>query len=404
MATFDYEGLSQTGNLVSGEAEAESIYLLTQELRTAGIFLHTVAPRDRETRPHKMDRPLGVEELNCFTEQLAGLTRSGMPLAPALAELAREVRGRRLRRVLEEVRHTVESGRTLEEAFERQGKAIPALYRNLIRVGERTGNLPGVLQQLAEYGERHIWLRQRTLLAVAYPVFLVVALLLFMGLFVTRVISQFESIYDSFGGTLPAFTGAVLVCGQWIEAVVYPALALVATLALFSWFFGGRASFGSLGRRYWEALLLRFPGVGGAYQAILSARFFRALGMMLENGAPIVEALHLAGMATGSTRFASASVRAATRVAQGEPVSEALGDTGMLRRLELWMLKQGESQGDFPTALIRLADLCDRDASNRQLVTLSTLGPALVTLFGILIGIVVVACFLPIFQISSALN
>ena len=76
----------------------------------------------------------------------------------------------------------------------------------------------------------------------------------------------------------------------------------------------------------------------------------------------------------------------------------------MLRRLELWMLKQGESQGDFPTALIRLADLCDRDASNRQLVTLSTLGPALVTLFGILIGIVVVACFLPIFQISSALN
>lgn len=404
MPRFKYDGLDKSGNPVSGEAEAVSAYALIQALREAGKLAPTVVPLDSPPQLRRAERPLGLDDLNQFTEQLAALTQSGMPLAPALAELARSVRGRRFRRLLEEARFAVEGGHTLEDVFNRQGNAFPPLYVSLIRVGERTGNLLGALQQLSAYGQRHVWLRQRLLVAAAYPVFLLVALLLFLGLFVTQVIGQFGEMYAQFGAELPPLTHGVLLAGQYTARYGYPALGLLGALSIATWLVLGRAPLGSFARRVWEGLLLRCPGVGPSYQAILSARFFRALGMLLENGAPIVESLHLAGMATGSSRFAVASVRAAARVAQGESVGEALGDTGVLRRTELWMMKQGEALGDFPAALTRLADLCDREAANRQQTTLATVGPVLVTLCGILVGLSVVACFLPIFQFATLVH
>jgi len=404
MPIFDYEGLDRTGNPVAGEAEATSAYTLVQGLRETGTFVYTVAPKEPAARAPRNNRPLRLEDLNLFTEQLAALTQSGMSLSPALAELSRNVRRRRLRRLVDEARYAVEGGHSMEDVFERQGNAFPPLYVSLVRVGERTGNLPAVLQQLAAYGQRHVWLRQRLLVATAYPAFLFAVLLLFLGLFVTEVLGQFGEMYAQFGAALPVLTQGVLTAGWYTAHVGFPVLGIVGALCIAGWLFLGRAPFGGVARRTWEGCLMHCPGVGRSYQAILSARFFRALGMLLENGAPIVEALHLAGMATGSSRFAAASVRAAARVAQGEPVGTALGDTGMLRRTERWMMKQGEALSDFPAALLRLADFCDREAGNRQQAAIATVGPLLIACCGILVGLVVVACFLPIFQFATLVH
>jgi type II secretory pathway component PulF len=404
MPLFDYAGIDKHGNPVSGEADAPSAYELIETLRGSGILVHAAEARDRMPAPRGAKAALSLDELNQFTDHLAALTRSGMPLAPALAELARDARSQRLRRVLEETHHAVEGGHALEDALARHGTALPPLYLSLIRVGERTGNLPGVLLQLASYGQRHAWLRQRLLLAIAYPLFLLLAMLLFLGVFVTAVIGQFEQMYLQFGAALPGITAAVLAVGRLTASFGYPAIGLLGALATATWMLFGRAPLGSAARRVWENLLLRCPGAGSGYQAILSARFFRALALLLENGAPIVEALHLSGTATGSSRFAAAAARAGSRVAQGTPVGEALGDTGVLRPTESWMMKQGETLGNFPGTLARLADLCDREAVRTQQNMISMLGPALVAVCGLLVGLVVVACFLPIFQFSTLIQ
>lgn len=404
MPLFRYSGIDRTGAPVMGEAEADSAFALVAVLRESGEFVHAVSPLDAPRGFRRNDRPMRLEELNHFTGQLASLSRSGMPLVPALAELAREARGRRLRDVLGDVRRDVEGGRSLEEALARHSNAFPPLYTSLIRMGERTGNLPAVLQQLSAYGQRHLWLRNRLIVAAAYPAFLAIALLLFMGVFVPEVIGQFQNLYHQMGGELPWLTDTVLSIGRGVRAVLLPLAGIAAGAALVSRLLFRIFPPGNGPRALWDAILLSTPAIGPIYRTVASARFFRALGVLLENGAPIVESLYLAGLASGSVRFEVASTAAAAQVAQGEPVSAALAGTGVLRRTDAWMLRQGETNGDFAGGLIRLADACDREAEQRQHDSLSALGPCLVAACGILVALAVVACFLPIFQIPTLIH
>jgi type IV pilus assembly protein PilC len=342
-------------------------------------------------------RPLRREDLNLFTEQLASLTASGVPLAPALAELSHELRGGRLGALLERVRADVEGGTSLEEALGRHGEAIPPLYSSLVRVGERTGNLPAVLQQLSAFGQRYLWLRYRLQVAMAYPTVLFVLLLIFLGFFVTHVMAQFEDLYASFGRDLPLLSAWVLGLGRGLLHWGLPAGGGLAILALI---LRGIAR----GPRFdipWERLKMVVPFFGPVYRTVLSARFFRALSLMLAHGAPIAESLRLAGLATGSALFSRAAQQAAMAVTQGEGVSDALGATGVLRRTHCWILEQGERNGKFPVVLERLADTCDQEAERLEQNSLSMVGPGMVIVCGVLVGAAVIACFIPVLQVSG---
>ncbi|MCF6286999.1 MAG: type II secretion system F family protein, partial [Candidatus Hydrogenedentes bacterium] len=294
------------------------------------------------------ERPLRTEDLNLFTEQLASLTASGVPLAPALAELSHELRGGRLGALLERVWSDVEGGTSLEEALGRQGDAIPPLYSSLVRVGERTGNLPAVLQQLSQFGQRYLWLRYRLQVAMAYPVVLLAALLLFLGGFVPHVMGQFEELYASFGRDLPLLSAGVLGFGRGLWRWGLPAGGCLAALSVIQFLLLRSSIWSSRLLLPWERLKLAAPLFGPVYQTVLSARFFRALSLMLAHGAPIAESLHLAGLATGSAYFSQAARQAAAAVMQGEGVSDALRATGVLRRTHCWILQQGERNGKFP--------------------------------------------------------
>ncbi|MBX3178108.1 MAG: type II secretion system F family protein [Candidatus Hydrogenedentes bacterium] len=404
MPLFEYTGVDTRGATVQGSVEAESAWALIPELRARGVMVYAVAPEGGARGLANRPRSIELEDLNLFAEQLCSLSRAGMPLATALRELAHEVRGRRFRNLIDTAAREVAGGRSLGEVFERHGESFPPLYLALIRVGEHTGNLPGVLQRMIAIGHRRQWLRQRLMVAVAYPAFLLGALAVFFGLFVTEVIGQFEHMYLQFGAELPALTEAALSFGKLMRGAGLPAIALFAGLTALLYWIRGYVLPGDAGRLAAEAALLRAPVVGRLYQAILTARFARALGMLLENGAPILESLQLAGIATASTRFARGMARAATRVAQGDPVAQTVAATGLLRPIDAWILKHGESAGDLPGALARLAESCDRESERGQQSALGGLGAGLVIVCGILVGLAVIACFLPVFQFPLMLR
>ena len=402
MPRFRYAGISNTGAPVSGEREADTAHGLIAALREEGAFVHDVEDLDRPGGFRRPEASLRAEDLSVFTSQLAALIQSGMPLAPALGELARESRSHRLRSLLDEARRYVEGGHTLEDALTQKDGALPPLYVSLIRVGERTGNLPGVLLHLSEFSQRRIQLSQRIQATLAYPAILFISLWIFLGIFAPLVIGQFETMFAQMGATLPWITTAMLQAGRAVKwAALFPPIlmTLYVTYILLL-----HSPARSSARKIRETILLALPVIGRLYASLLEARFYQALGMLLENGAPIVESLCLAGSATGSPRVEAASLRAASRVAQGEPVSQTLSECRISTGSHGWMLNQAEAAGTLPLSLRRLAEICNRELEMEQQTIFASAGPILIAIAGLITGISVLACFLPIFQIASLVH
>ncbi len=400
MKTYRYDGISRKGEPVQGLADGETVAEVVAGGQAIDHNYYTVRELSDGAARRREGRPLSAADLNLFTSQLASLTRSGVPLAPALTELSRDLGRGRLGRVLENLASDVAGGESLEEALRAEGDAVPPLYISLVRVGERTGNLPGVLQQLSQFAQRHLWLRYRLQVAMAYPLILAVVLTLFMGVFVPHVMGQFAEIYSSFGKELPELSQAVLQVGYWVLPLGLPLLATIACVAVVLRLLRG---WGRL-RRPIDHLALRVPYLGPVIYTVVAARFFRALSLLLAHGAPIVESLHLAGLASGNAVFEQKIGRAAGRIAQGEGVSDAVRETGLLRRSHGWMLQQGERNGKFTETLGSLADSCDTEAQRLEKSGLALLGPAAVTVCGVLVGIAVIACFLPVFQMGGVIR
>ena len=399
MPRFSYSGIDRTGAPVSGERDADSAHALITALRAVGEFAHHVKDLDQRPGFGRGEAPVRLQDLSLFCGHLAALIQSGMPLAPALRELAVEARGKRLRNVLEEARRAVEGGETLEDALAHQGGRVPPLFLSLIRVGERTGNLPGVLLQLSAFGQRRIRFSQRIQATLAYPTILFVSLLVFLGIFVPQVIGQFETMYEQVNGTLPWPTALILQIGEMTKFVIL----FLFTLPLFGMILVmlHLTPARLWAQRFLERVLLALPWFGRHYAAMLEARYYQALGTLLDNGAPIVESLCLAGEATGSPGIASASIQAAARVAQGEPVSEVLAKFGIAKSSHAWMLLQAEHAGALPGALLRMADQCHQDLEMEELSLCATSGPTLIAIAGLIAGFSIVACFLPILEIFN---
>lgn len=402
MPRFSYSGINSTGASVAGEREAESAHDLVAALRAEGEFVHHLEDLDGPRGFQRDARPLRSEDLSLFTSQLAAMIQGGMPLAPALAELAREARGERLRSLLEDAQRQVEGGNTLEAALARHGGAIPPIYLSLIRIGERTGNLPGVLLHLTAFSQRRVQLTQRLQALLAYPIILFISLIIFLGVFVPLVISQFEVMFEQMGGSLPVPTRLLLHVGHFVQSLI-PFMPLLILLYVgYVILLNTRARAGVRWIR--EALLLATPVAGRLYSGVLEARFYQGLGTLLESGAPIVESMCLAGLATGSPRVASASVRAAARTAQGESVSQVLSQFGIAKRSHAWMLNQAEAAGTLPLSLRRLADSCHRELEMEELSLCAAAGPVLIVIAGIVAGASIVSCFLPIFLLPQLVS
>lgn len=401
MSSYIAEALDAKGLPVLERLEADSIAAAVRALRERGLYVYKVTPEDFVAGFRWEGRPLRTEELGQITEQLAALTKGGMPLAPALGEIAREVRSSRLRRVVEDTQRAIEQGRTLEEAFSLHPGALPPVFISLLRVGERSGNLPAILVQLSEYSQRVLRLHYRLQVVLAYPLLLAVFLLCFVSFFVATVMGQFENMYSAMGRPLPAPTRMLLTASEFIAAGAIPLMlgAILAALVLLA--LARFTNYGSAIRTAIDTLRLRTPLIGPMYRAVATGRFLRVLGMLLGQHAPIVESLHLAGIGSGSPRFAAAAMSVAAQAAHGECISESLQMTGLLRPSVCWMLKQGENNGDFVNTLIRVAGMCDQEAERREQQALGVLGPGIIITLGVLIGMVVIAAFMPIFQLTS---
>ena len=398
MIEYRYRALDERGKPVEGAMEAESAQAVVDRLRSTGMTVNSVTEPTGPETVYPRKAVLGVDDLILLNEQLHAITKSGLPLAPALEVLGRDVRSARLRQVLDTLRSDLESGRSLEEAVDRQPAAFPLVYRSLVRAGARSGNLSRAFALLAAYSTRNAELVNRVQEAIVYPLIVMVAGCSVMGYFLVKAIPAVATgtARHVFGDyDLPWFTRYIVnssnyLCAHWqgmlFGTVLFVVLLAGAYLAL-------RAR--TEGRRALESLKLRVPFFGGLFRDVTMSRFARTLSMLQESRMPLPESLHLAGAASGSMLLEEATGKAAVSVSAGNRLSESLDATGLFPHTMCWLLRMGEDRGTMLDSVREAAEAHERAAERRGMQLVATLRPALTVVAAVVIGFALLAVYRP---------
>ena len=405
MALFRYKALSTAGETLEGQMEAASADDVVARLQEQGHLPVEARRADEAGGGASLSGLLRRRELDeaqvlQFTQQLATLLGAGQPLDRALGILLELPDTVQARRVIERIREAVRGGAPLSTALEQQHGLFSRLYVNLVRAGEAGGNVHEALRRLADYLERSQALRSRVANALLYPAILLLvvgAAILFLLGYVTP---QFAQMYSSLDVPLPWFTRMVLALGAfvstwWLLLLAVPALALL---------WAGRRWRDPAARQRLDGWLLRRRMVGEFVARLETSRLARTLGTLLRNGVPMLAALKISGAVVGNQVMAGDVARAAEEVRNGRALSEALAQGRRFPRLALQMVQVGEESGALDAMLLKTADMFEQQTAQALDRMLALLVPGLTLALAVVVGGVILAVLVPLYDLSGAIQ
>ena len=400
MPAFRYRAVDHEGHERAGVLEADTSRAARGLLRERGLFPLDVANvRGAGGRGRGSGR-MRDADLTLLSRQWATLLASGLTVDASLAALIEQAERESMRQILAGVRSEVLAGYGLRAALERYPAAFPTIYRASVAAGEQSGELPGVMMQLADYLERRSALRQKTLQALLYPAIVaVVALLVVVGL-MTYVVPQVVTVFAQSRQALPLLTRAMIALSAFLREWGWLVLVVIGAAGLWAHMLLRNAAV----RRNWDARLLRVPLLGRHLRVLDATRFASTLAILTGSGVPLLPALE-AGREVMTRLPLQDAVRDATeRVREGHTLARALGGTGAFPPLVIHMIATGEATGRLDELLERAARLQQQELENRTAVLTSVLEPALLLAMGVLVLAIVLAVMQPIIEINTLLR
>jgi len=406
MAQYRYKALNAHGELFEGQMDAASEAEVAARLQDQGhmpmearVASEGVAGASSWAALLRR-KPFDGGGLVQFTQQLATLLGAGQPLDRALSILLELPEDERTRRVVTDIRDIVRGGAPLSTALERQHGLFSRLYINMVRAGEAGGSLHDTLQRLSDYLERSAELKGRVINALIYPAILLAvvggALLFLLG----YVVPQFALMYESLDVALPWFTQWVLTAGLvvregWIIMIVVPAvIALVVERRL-------RQPATRLAMDGW---LLQRNGIGPLLAKLETARLARTLGTLLRNGVPLLSGLGIARNVLSNRALAADVDAASDEVKNGNGLSASLARGKRFPRLALQMIQVGEESGALDTMLLKTADTFEQESARAIDRLLSALVPVITLVLASVVGLVIVAVLVPLYDLTNAIG
>lgn len=391
--TFIYRGESVAGHALSGSVDARDADEARAMLDQMGVRVAELAPADRPRRVWA----IGGADFAAFNQQLAHLTQAGLPVEAGLRLIAQEARTPRLRASIRQVAEEIERGRPMGEAFAAHRGQFPSLYGQVIDAGVATHNLPGVLFNLNRHMELAARLRAAVWQALAYPIVVIAglaAVLLFLSLY---VMPQFVEIFTDFDTELPSLTGLVLSAVGWGPPILITVLAAIAALPLV-W-----AALRATGQDavVADALVLPLPLVGPVLRRNLVARWCDAVRLGVEAGMDLPRAMRLAAQAMGSPSIEQDTGRLVASVEAGRPLSAA-GTLSVLPPSVPTAIDLAAPRGNLAEALETLTSLYRQQAELRISTVNVLLTPVLLLIIGVVIGMIVIAMFLPLINVMQS--
>ncbi|WP_314148452.1 type II secretion system F family protein [uncultured Leifsonia sp.] len=400
--TFAYRGRTAEGKVVKGKLDAAGEGSVAAKLRTMGLSPISIAEATEGTgleREINLGFGSGVKlkDLAIMSRQMATMIGSGLSILRTLNIVAEQTENKKLAAIMAKVRDDVESGVAISDAMRKNSDGFPPLMINMIKAGETGGFLDSSLESIAENFEKEVKLRGTIKSALTYPVIVlclsivaVVAMLLF-------IVPVFENMFKQLGGTLPLPT-QILV--ELSHAMVYivPVLVVGGIVGGIWWV---RNKNTEKVRMRVDPIKLKLPVFGPLMKKIAVARFSRNFANMISAGVPILQALKIVGETSGNWVIENALVKVAESVRQGESIAGPLAEQPVFPSMVTQMIAVGEDSGSLETMLNKIADFYDQEveAATEQLTAM--IEPLMIAFLGVVIGGMVVALYMPIFQISN---
>jgi type IV pilus assembly protein PilC len=394
---------SPNGEIVEGVYVAESEARLRHELEEKGLFVLSLQPRGAigGLALHLPQRnSINSREFLVFNQELATLLKAGMPLVQSLDLLRRRVVSPRFRGVLDDVHERVRSGTALSDAFSAHGALFPRVYTASLLAGERSGNLDSVLRRFVEYTKIIETVKRKTLSALVYPVILVTLACVIVGIIILYAVPAFSDFYNSFGADLPLITRIIVRTSAIVRSqFLVIAGVLVASVLVFAGWVrqpGQRAKF--------DHLLLGLPMLGGVARKFSTSQMARTLATLLGGGLPLVNALDIAAKSVSNRYMAKQLETVSVRVREGESFAAALDARKAFPEVAVKMAEVGESTGALQDMLNTVADFYDEEIATNMDRFVTLIEPTLLVIMGIVIASLLLAMYMPLFQLSSVLS
>lgn len=401
MAHFHWEGTSVKGEFKMGLIEAANQADAERMLKEQQITPTRLKKKAAEiTIPNPFGAAVKIKTLVVFSRQLATMIDAGLPLVQCLDILGQQEPDLRFQKTLLDVKASVEAGNTFAEALQKHPKAFDTLFCNLVAAGEMGGVLDSILNRLANYTEKSAKLRDKVKSAMKYPL-AVVAVSLGIAIFMlVKVVPTFATVFKDMGAELPGLTRWIMEISQvvvdWLPLVL---LGIVGVVSAFVMFY--RTSYG---RRIIDYLMLNVPIIGDIVKKASIARFTRTLGTLLASGVPILDALEIVAKSSGNMIIEEAIMYTKDKIAEGKSIAIPLMEKGIFPRMVVQMIAVGESTGALDIMLNKIADFYEDEVDTAVDGLTSLLEPIVMIFVGGMIGVILMAMYLPIFKMADVVK
>jgi type IV pilus assembly protein PilC len=397
--TYVWRGKTVGGEMVSGEMQVSSKAELIMNLRKKRVTMTSAKEKSKPSGLGLGGGGVSTKDLAVFTRQFSTMINSGLPLVQCLDILAKQAEKDNFRKLISQTMRDVESGSTLADALSKHPLVFSDLYVNMVEAGEAGGVLDVILGRLATYLEKMNTLKRKIKTAMTYPavVFVVtIAASTFMLLF---IIPTFAKMYADFGSDLPGLTRMVMALSTFVRTRWYLILTAVVVA-----FFGFRRYYATKeGRASVDRLLLKVPILGPVLLKAAIARFTRTLGTLVSSGVPILEGLEITAKAAGNTVVKNAVMKTRASISSGQTIAGPLRESEVFPPMVVQMISVGEETGALDEMLSKVADFYDEEVDSAVDAMTSVIEPVMIVLMGGIVGVMLIAMYLPIFKLVSVI-
>ena len=402
MPTYIWAGRTRKGRVLKGQLEAVDERIARIQLKRRNIDVTKLKPKPKDLFENIsfLQPKVSAKDVVIFTRQFSTMIDAGLPLVQGLNMLSEQTQNKTFKRILSQVTKDVEGGSTLADALNKHPRVFDSLFVNLVAAGEVGGILDTILQRLAAYIEKAEKLKSQIKGAMTYPAVVVGIAVIVIGVIMIFVIPVFQDMFSSFGKALPAPTQLVVNLSNFTKSNIHwMILGLIVFVFLFR-----RYRRTDSGKRNIDNILLRLPIIGELIRKVAVARFTRTLGTMLKSGVPILDALDITARTAGNVIVEEVILDARSSIAEGQTIAEPLSESIIFPGMVTQMISVGESTGALDVMLEKIADFYDDEVDATVAAMTSMLEPLLMLFLGGSIGGLVIAMYLPIFQMAAAMG
>lgn len=402
MALFEYKGLDKVGKNVRGTLDADNARTARARLKKDGIYVVDLKDKSRGTKKEKKkgghNKGVSVNDLSLMTRQLATLLKANIPLVDSLGAVAEQVENETLSEALADIKGNVNEGSPLHKSMRKYPKIFDKIYVSMCEAGEMSGTLDVILLRLAEFTESQNELNNKLKSAMMYPVLMTVFMLAMLAALFVFVIPKMVMVFESNPElVLPWYSVAVI---DFSGMLVNYWHVIIASFVILGVSFKAWKSSPS-GSSQWDAILLKIPVIGKLVRIVAVSRFTRTLSTLLSGGVPMLSAMQIVRNVVNNEVLATALDTARENISEGESIAGPLKKSGQFPPIVIHMINIGEKTGELENMLTQVSDAYDFQVKTEVEGLTSLLTPVMLILMGCVIGVIVFAIMIPVFEMSG---